>query len=609
MPDIIELINSLVDQRRRIEIENTSDRNAVFSALAFYPTDLFLCMASLLETAGAYSFFDPDPDQKISRAQKFNSFSLSSTEVEEIRELGKEWRLSPTGYPPNSVMKKWASFLNQHGTKRVRTGIVDGDVPAWWKQSLSLMMIADEAAEGVGTNLQSGCKTIDLLQYSAISRRKQLLGSVDLTAKLQTSLGSRSTFARTVNSSLTSVFPKLRISTSGCSHRNFSKNLAFLPRAGKVRCHWHMPPKPIVDDRERPIDILVVPYPYEIPSKAFREVHDPASSMERLHGEDQDEARVRVGWSNFEMTQTWLEDEDPIELAKNLLKSAKKDVSSVNGVVFPEYSLTYDHFIRLCEELKAIEKKLEFIVAGSSSNCEAELDPTKENSRVPNGNHVMTCVWHRVLDQPNTTEDPNHNTENQDKAIVSSRRKHHRWMLNSQQLGQYALTSSLDPRIDWWEAHSIGSRELHFFPFREKSVFTSMICEDLARSDPCHEVLRNIGPNLVFVLLMDGPQIPSRWSARYASSLSDDPGSSVLTVTSRGLIDRSNKTHEHDKQSAVAFFSSPFGQTPILLPDDGAKGILVTLTAELQPRQQTIDGRRDHSARTWRMSSTHPIHE
>jgi hypothetical protein len=38
---------------------------------------------------------------------------------------------------------------------------------------------------------------------------------------------------------------------------------------------------------------------------------------------------------------------------------------------------------------------------------------------------------------------------------------------------------------------------------------------------------------------MDGVQIPTRWSARYAEGLVEDPGSAVLTFTSRGLIQRS----------------------------------------------------------------------
>ena len=40
-------------------------------------------------------------------------------------------------------------------------------------------------------------------------------------------------------------------------------------------------------------------------------------------------------------------------------------------------------------------------------------------------------------------------------------------------------------------------------------------------------------------LLLDGPQLTSRWAARYASVLADDPGSAVMTLTSYGMVQRS----------------------------------------------------------------------
>lgn len=62
-----------------------------------------------------------------------------------------------------------------------------------------------------------------------------------------------------------------------------------------------------------------------------------------------------------------------------------------------------------------------------------------------------------------------------------------------------------------------------------------VICEDLARPDPVGDLLRAVGPNLVIALLMDGPQIKERWSARYATTLAEDPGFSVLSLTSAGM--------------------------------------------------------------------------
>jgi hypothetical protein len=45
--------------------------------------------------------------------------------------------------------------------------------------------------------------------------------------------------------------------------------------------------------------------------------------------------------------------------------------------------------------------------------------------------------------------------------------------------------------------------------------------------------------HLLIALLMDGPQLKDRWAARYASVLAEDPGSSVLTLTSLGMARRS----------------------------------------------------------------------
>ncbi|OWK24506.1 hypothetical protein AJ87_21415 [Rhizobium yanglingense] len=131
--------------------------------------------------------------------------------------------------------------------------------------------------------------------------------------------------------------------------------------------------------------------------------------------------------------------------------------------------------------MKAEEPGLEFAITGSSSNCDGE-----------NGNFVLTAVWH--VDK--STSKPV-----DDRYLLTSRRKHHRWKLSPSQIDDYDLDAILPSVKDgnsWWEKHTIAQREIHFFHFRRTSVLTSMICEDLARSDPCHDILRAIGPNLLF---------------------------------------------------------------------------------------------------------------
>ena len=120
----------------------------------------------------------------------------------------------------------------------------------------------------------------------------------------------------------------------------------------------------------------------------------------------------------------------------------------------------------------------------------------------------------------------------------SGESKHHRWRLEERQILQYDLGERLDPMMQWWEHIQIGPRELHFVTLADWLVLSFLICEDLARLDPVNQLLHSVGPSLIIALLMDGPQLSSRWGARYATVLADDPGSSVLTLTSIGMCER-----------------------------------------------------------------------
>src|SRR6202000_1078706 len=109
-------------------------------------------------------------------------------------------------------------------------------------------------------------------------------------------------------------------------------------------------------------------------------------------------------------------------------------------------------------------------------------------------------------------------------------------------------------------------------------TFATMICEDLARVDPAHAVLRSVAPSLVFVLLMDGPQMPARWSARYATVLAEDPGSSVLTLTSTALLGSATRTGRYRASRYVALWKQDDGgPVTIELPLDH-HGIVLTLS-------------------------------
>src|SRR5439155_14804996 len=118
--------------------------------------------------------------------------------------------------------------------------------------------------------------------------------------------------------------------------------------------------------------------------------------------------------------------------------------------------------------------------------------------------------------------------------------------------------------------------ECYFFVFRPGAGLATLVCEDLARVEPVQTVIRAVGPNLLVVLLMDGPQIKGRWPTRYATVLADDPGSAVLTLTSLGMVRRSVVPGEQEL-SQIALWKDPFGAVQELKLPRGSHALLLTI--------------------------------
>ena len=150
------------------------------------------------------------------------------------------------------------------------------------------------------------------------------------------------------------------------------------------------------------------------------------------------------------------------------------------------------------------------------------------------------------------------------------------------------------------------SRSLDVFVVREKSSLTTLICEDLARVDPCQELVRAIGPNLVIALLMDSAQIKDRWPARYATVLAEDPGCSVLTVNSRGLLDRANAEGSWDRSDAIALWRDDTGAPRSICLPPNMDAVVMTLAGE-RKRERTLDGRSVSNAVSWHFHGQQPV--
>ena len=137
-----------------------------------------------------------------------------------------------------------------------------------------------------------------------------------------------------------------------------------------------------------------------------------------------------------------------------------------------------------------------------------------------------------------------------------SQPKHHRWSLDDGQICQYHLSGALHPHVRWWEAAEVPRRSVQFVELGDGVTFASLVCEDLAQTDDVAGVIRSVGPMIVVTPLLDGPQLGSRWAARYASVLADDPGSAVLTLTSFGMAHRS-RPPGFGRSPVVALWKGP----------------------------------------------------
>ncbi len=576
-------------------IDFGSERKNNWNYLPYFPTDLFAVTGYIIETSGLIGYFEPNPEfsHTLTTSELSNNdlrFTITQGQRKSCIDFGKKWRM--TSQAEVDVIQLWNCLIRDRN-EPLRASEYEklGEIPSWWNAVVQLHIIADEAAQDLGHQRPKLSNKNFIIKYTdwlfRSSRKKDAPDKDGTTAVMGRPVA---TLAVNADADIIAVQPKCRVAGTGCTTRSLSKNLALTPPVGSVRCHWQqLLHKPKSEDDEA-LDILLIPLPYDLRANWFSPVEDNRSRGKNSKAK-------RPNWDNFEVKQKWLEPTWIKGLVIDLIVEAKKDVVKINGLIFPEYAITFEIFKDICRCISEIEPNIEFVIAGSSTNCEDVAC-----------NNVLTAIWEDAK-EPNYYKQVVKNSEKKENipnTRITSQKKHHRWRLENSQISDYALASSLNPKKFWWENHTIRQRELNFFQFRKSSIFSSLICEDLARSDPCHEIVRSIGPNLVFALLMDGPQLQQRWSARYASGLADDPGCSVLTLTSFGLIQRQNDNRKYAYSDIVGLWKDESGNSVNVGLPQNAKGILLSLSGE-HTQDQTVDGRISKNAISWRFHSQRPL--
>jgi hypothetical protein len=532
-----------------------------------WPPNLFAVAALVIERLDLLGWWDASTDP-------------ARNAMREARQAGRHWRDDPT--PPAELVGLWSALLADHGALVLAdfAALPPASRQALVARLVQLVAMADEASAGAGY-AAAGVPAKGEREAAKLSRawvrnviRAFALASARGASRDRREIRPLGTLTIGLSPDVGVVLPKSRTPNVGCTLRTLSHNLALLPPETSVAARWRVQPREQVRSGAG-FNVLLVPFPYQLDTAYFH--------------------RTRLGsdpsWAYFGVHPRWLPGSGTAaarrkafcDWVETLIEAAGRE-GPVHAVVFPELSLTAALFQALARRLEAMSARddgpgVELLVAGV---CLDQFDAPC--------NRVMVQVYHpRDGGGPPST-------------LAIDQGKHHRWKLDRGQLATYGLAASLHEADAYWEDFEVGRREVNFHPFRDGSVLCCLICEDLARLDPCQPVVRAVGPNLIVALLMDSPQLASRWPARYATVLAEDPGSAVLTLTSLGMM-RLSERGGYPRSAVIGLWKSATQpSTEVKLPD-GAHAVLLALHASHQS-ERTIDGRHDDgTAIHWSLES------
>jgi hypothetical protein len=316
---------------------------------------------------------------------------------------------------------------------------------------------------------------------------------------------------------------------------------------------------PGTDPRAEYVNLLLLPWPLRIRESDFRPVEGAVQRLER----------DPFGFFEFAPAEPL-----DLDLVDRVLTAALDEVNDVDVVVLPESAVDESEI----GELEAVLDRhgVVFLTTG-----------VRQRSAVPGRlprNWMHTGVNPRLGKGVRPPDRPGR------EWFHIRQNKHHRWALDESQIYQYHLAGALHPHVRWWEAIEVPARSLQFVSVGEEITIVSLVCEDLAQTDELADVIRSVGPTVVFTVLLDGPQLSSRWAARYASVLADDPGSVVLTLSSFGMVQRSRPPGRQASPIVALLKDADHGFREIPL-EPGAQAVLLTACGSRAIRR-TADGRR-----------------
>jgi hypothetical protein len=512
-----------------------------------WPPDAFALAASALHASGGYLKVVQNWPPASSKSKSNKAWGKM------VREVGLEWqRTSLRGRAPSRVEQWWNAVVKARSTPlqdlRQNDAVCDA--------LIQVCASADEASFGFGIPSEDP-RRLTQLEWQA---NLQLLTS---------NYAQGASLCKEVSPMRARVLPKLHTPQNGLTIRSLSHHLALCDGDTHPRWWWI----PLKSDHA--LNVLVIPWPKRMRPIDFRAIQMP-HMRSKNYGYFEYRRDPLEGWS--------------LTAFKSICKSAEREVGKIDGVVLPECALESKDLDIL---LKWMETEgLSFLVAGVGDKG---VDGKKGSN--------SALFWARPYlgrgSRGSASEGP---------ITVSYKQpKNNRWKLDSNQILQYGIGRKLDLMKNWWENIELHHRSLNFFAICPWLTISALVCEDLARLDDVSDVLRAVGPNLIIALLMDGPQLSSRWPARYATVLADDPGSSVLTVTSLGMAQLSRPPGKPPSRAVALWKDRYKGETiEIELPSD-AEAVVLNLS-RVPVEEVTADGRSDGGCAAYlTLTGTHPV--
>jgi hypothetical protein len=436
---------------------------------------VFAITSTLLERTESYRFVVSPP-----RGRLWPPPALPDWEIR-TRQAARSWGATvtdPDHRPPTPPLltRSWRTLVDH--LDRPLAELADGTAWPLCTALLTLHAVADEACAGIGNATDVSFDP-----------------GCELRARGREHLAERGSLSRVPPDRLR-VLPKSNLPDTGLTLRSLSRHLA--ASSSPARLLWLKAPKgPPREPHDHAHSTLVLlPWPYHIDPTDFRPAEGPLRNMDA------------EAYRFFEFAPRQRLD---LDLVHRVLDVATRHAGHVDALVLPESAVDATELDGLEDVLS--DHAVPMLIAGARQPASA--------ARRLGANFVEFGLNDR------------------DGWRSYRQDKHHRWALDARQIHQYGLGEALEPSARWWEAIEIPQRALQIVEMGQGMTLAPLICEDLARLDAATDLLRSLGPTLIVTPLLDGPQLASRWTSRYAAALADDPGSSVLTLTSLGMVTRS----------------------------------------------------------------------